>query len=545
MPGEKMNMEIPGSPLISVIIPCYNHGHFLQKAFDSIYSQHYSNVEIIVVDDGSTDNTKEATEKNPGVKYIYQNNQGLSAARNTGIKNSKGSLLIFLDADDWLLPQAINTNLGFLKEYPVSAFVSGGYKLVFTDSGKTTDTVYEVSTDHYLHFLESNYIGMHAAVMYQRWIFDEFDFDETLRSCEDYDLYLRISKKYPVFHHTKIIAAYRMHGANMSSNIPMMLEGVLKVLKNQGSTLTNAAEKKAYVKGRFNWKEYYCEELYEKLHETKIKASPDELLILVKYHPFLAAKYLLKKNYAMIKKALKKIAPQSIKRLLGKPALHNILPPEGKVDPGDFNRVTPFSTEFGYDRGGPVDRYYIENFLKKQEGLIKGRVLEIGDNEYTLLFGGSGVTTSDILHVDESNKSATFIGDISSAPQIPDNTFDAIILTQTLHLIYNFKDALATCHRILKPGGSLLLTVPGITPIDHGEWKDIWYWSFTDKALKKLIPEAFPGGDIEINSFGNVFVATAFLYGMGLPEIEKAKLDFNDPQFQVIITVKATKEKSL
>ena len=290
-----MNKQLPENPLISVIVPCYNHAHYLQDALESIYSQGYSNIEIIVVDDGSTDGTKEVTQKNAGVKYIYQNNKGLSAARNTGIKSSEGSLLIFLDADDWLLPDAINTNLGFLREHLECAFVSGGYRLVFTDSGKTTDTVYEVHEDHYIHFLESNYIGMHAAVMYQRWVFNEFTFEETLRSCEDYDLYLRISKKYPVFHHSKIIAAYRMHDSNMSSNIPMMLKGVLNVLKKQQVNLKTTSEKKAYTRGRFNWKEYYCTELYEKLNETKTKASRDELLILVKYYPFLATKYLLKK----------------------------------------------------------------------------------------------------------------------------------------------------------------------------------------------------------------------------------------------------------
>lgn len=536
-------MPLPENPVISIIIPSYNHGHYLQEAFDSVYSQNYPGVEIVVVDDGSTDKTRAVTEKNKDVKYIYQSNKGLSAARNTGIKNSKGDLLIFLDADDWLLLGAIATNLFFLKDHPESAFVSGGYRLVFENPAKNTETTYEVSTEHYIHFLESNYIGMHAAVMYQRWVFDEFEFDETLRSCEDYDLYLRISKRHPVFHHAKITAAYRMHDSNMSSNIPMMLNGVLNVLKNQKPNLKTQFERRAYAKGVTTWKEYYCLELYEKLNDTKVKASSAELLLLSKYYPFLATKYLLKKNYRMIKKFLRKAIPESGKRFLGKAGLSDFLPDAGKVDAGDFFRTTPFSTEFGYDRGGPVDRYYIENFLKDKQGLIKGRVLEIGDNEYTVLFGGDQVTGSDILHVDETNKSATFIGDISNAPQIPDNTFDAIILTQTLHLIYEFKDALNTCYRILKPGGTLLLTVPGITPIDRDEWKDIWYWSFTDKSLKKMMPEAFPGGYIEVNSFGNVFVATAFLYGMGLPEVEKTKLDFNDPQFQVIITVTATKAR--
>lgn len=234
--------------------------------------------------------------------------------------------------------------------------------------------------------------------------------------------------------------------------------------------------------------------------------------------------------------------PSVGKRWLYKAGLYKSYCPDiGAVNAGDFNRLTPFSTEFGYDRGGPVDRYYIENFLKKEAEHIKGRSLEIGDNEYSLLYGGNKLTQSDILHIDETNTKATFIGDLSNAPQLPDNTFDCIVLTQTLHLIYDFKDALATCHRILKPGGVLLLTSPGITPIDHGEWKKTWYWSFTDKALIALIAEAFPGGKAEVKTFGNVYIASAFLYGMGITEIPVEKLDYIDPHFQVIITVKAIK----
>jgi len=213
----------------------------------------------------------------------------------------------------------------------------------------------------------------------------------------------------------------------------------------------------------------------------------------------------------------------------------------GQVRFGHLHRYTPFSTQFGYDRGGPVDRYYIENFLGQEAGAIKGRVMEIGDNSYTLQYGAEKVTQSDILHVDASNPNATLVGDISHAPHIPDNTFDCIILTQTLHLIYNFREALQTCYRILKPGGALLLTVPGITPIDHGEWKETWYWSFTDKSMRRLMEETFPGGTSEVTPYGNVFTATAFLYGMGLPEVPKTKLMYNDPHFQVIITVKAIK----
>lgn len=242
-----------------------------------------------------------------------------------------------------------------------------------------------------------------------------------------------------------------------------------------------------------------------------------------------------------IKSLVKKKSPSFLLSFLNSLGLYNSYRPSvGGVRRGDFT-TKPFSEVFGYDRGGPVDRYYIENFLGKNAGHIKGRVLEIGDNEYTLRFGKGNVVKSDVLHVEDNNSKATYIGDLSDAPQLPDDAFDCIVLTQTLHLIYHHVEALRTCYRILKPGGVLLLTVPGITRIDRGEWKDYWYWAYTEAVIKKLLAEAFPAGSYETESFGNVWVATAFLYGMGAPEIKKEEIDANDPHFQVIITAKATK----
>lgn len=243
----------------------------------------------------------------------------------------------------------------------------------------------------------------------------------------------------------------------------------------------------------------------------------------------------------MVKKA-KTFLFGTIKRSLYKLGLtNNYNPPVGQVSLGDLNRVTPLCNNFGFNRGGAIDRYYIENFLKEKAAYIKGDVLEIGDNYYTMLFGGKNVLKSDILHVDEKNEAATIIGDISNAPHIADHSFDCIILTQTLHLIYDFKEALKTCYRILKPGGSLLLTVPGITPIDHGEWNSTWYWSFTDMAMDRLATETFPSSNSKVEYFGNVLVASSFLYGLGLPELKKEQLDVKDPFYQVIITVHSIK----
>ncbi|MFD2247981.1 glycosyltransferase [Pontibacter ruber] len=529
-------------PLVSVIIPCYNHGQYLHKAIESVLRQTYKYTEIVVVDDGSTDNTKPVSEQYEGVKYIYQQNQGLSAARNTGIRHSTGDFILFLDADDWLYPKGIEVNTCYLARHEELAFVSGTFDAFYINENTIKEGALEVHADHYCRLLQGNYIGMISTVLFRRWVFDEFLYDTRLRNCEDYDLYLNIARKYPVFHHQNKIAVYRIHSANMSNNVPMMLNGVLGTLDRQRNKLTTEKERKAFKTGQKIWKKYYCHELYENLSQNKTAPSKANLLTLLKYRPPLLMRYILKSRKSMIKANVKKLMPATSLRLLHRMGIvKSYIPAPGKAKPSDLYKTTPLSTDFGYDRGGPIDRYYIEQFLGKEAASIQGRVLEIGDNEYTLQFGGTKVMQSDILHVNESNPMATLIGDLSNAPQIPDDLFDCIILTQTLQMIYDFKGALGTCYRILKPGGTLLLTVPGITPIDHGEWKETWYWSFTDKAMRKLFEETFDAGATDIRTYGNVFAASAFLYGVGLPEVPQKKLDIQDPHYQVIVAVKAVK----
>lgn len=283
----------PIAPLVSVIIPCYNHGQYLPESIGSVLAQDYPAIEIVVVDDGSTDNTRQEAEKFPDVKYVYQPNQGLSAARNTGIQHSKGDMLIFLDADDWLLPGAIRTNLRHLQANPDAAFVSGAHQKIFVDTQQLKEESYEITQNHYTQLLQGNYIGMHATVMYRRRVFSEFTFDTSLRSCEDYDLYLNIARKHPVVHHTENIAAYRLHSTNMSGNIPMMLKSVLAVLDRQQHSLTTAEEKQAFWHGHAVWKDYYGKELYQKMRSDTVPASKEALILLLKYKPYLFLKYLL------------------------------------------------------------------------------------------------------------------------------------------------------------------------------------------------------------------------------------------------------------
>jgi glycosyltransferase involved in cell wall biosynthesis len=539
--------ESSTSPLVSVIIPCYNHALYLRDAIESVEQQTYTHTEIIVVDDGSTDDTKLVASSFPSVKYIHQHNSGLSAARNKGIEEASGQYLVFLDADDWLYPDAIRINVDHLLLHPQWAFVSGWHDKV--DEWKypiEQDQQEVISERHYEKLLRGNYIGMHATVMYQRWTFEQIKFDTTLKACEDYDVYFKLARKFPVGCHSHKLAAYRIHDKNMSGKIPFMLHHVLLVHGRQRSLLATDAEREAFNDGVKIWSDYYVRRLYQQLMRGVDKgegeASADELQVLKKYKVSWWLRYNAKRISYETKTFLKNSLPDSVLKYLHRSGRYERYTPRlGKIDAGDFERTTPFSLDFGFDRGGPIDRYYIESFLEANTDAVRGRVLEIGDNEYTLKYGGARITKSDILHIDSTNEKATFIGDLTDVPQIIDNSFDCIILTQTLHFIYDFKAALRTCHRILKPGGCLLLTVPGISHIDHGEWRDYWLWSFTDKSMRKVMAETFNSQSVEVKTYGNVYVAAAFLYGMGLPEFKKEFLDHHDNAYQVIISVRAIK----
>jgi hypothetical protein len=197
----------------------------------------------------------------------------------------------------------------------------------------------------------------------------------------------------------------------------------------------------------------------------------------------------------------------------------------------------PVSRSFGFDRGTPIDRYYIEKFLSENSSLICGQVLEIADSIYTKKFGKSGIEKNLVLHVEETGCDSDIIGDLATGKGIHEGLVDCFIQTQTLLCIYNIKEALANSMKLLKPGGVLLMTVPGITQISRFDM-DRWghFWSFTDLSIRRLFEEFVPRENITINTYGNAKSAAAFLYGLASNEIRKEDLDFFDPDYQLIIT---------
>lgn len=283
------------TPLVSVIIPCYNHGRYLAQAIASVKGQSYGNIEVIVIDDGSHDNTKGVAESFSDVIYVHQQNIGLAASRNKGIDKSKGEYLVFLDADDILYPEAVQINLGYLLGDATLAFVSGAHDKFYTRSNIVEEKVRDITSKHYAELLMGNYISMIAAVMFRRRALHVHRYDTALKACEDYDIFLKISREFMVKHHTDKIAVYNIYENNMSGNFPLMLKSALNVLKRQKPLLRNVEEATAYKKGLEVWKNYFCKEITDKLRAKEIKMNRQVFITLLRYKPKWLIKYFLRK----------------------------------------------------------------------------------------------------------------------------------------------------------------------------------------------------------------------------------------------------------
>jgi SAM-dependent methyltransferase len=217
--------------------------------------------------------------------------------------------------------------------------------------------------------------------------------------------------------------------------------------------------------------------------------------------------------------------------------------------------LIPASRTWGFDRGTAVDRYYIEDFLKRYAGDdtapsdVRGRVLEFGGDEYSRRFGrpargrrADGIERIDIMDLDPANENATIVGDLTDPGSLSTETFDCVICTEVLMLIYDVRAALANLYRSLRPGGVLLVTVAGISrrcSPDDDRGGD--YWHFTSLSLRRLLEEKFPGDKVEIRTYGNVRAATAFLYGIAAEELSPAELDLRDNYYEVTVAARAVK----
>jgi SAM-dependent methyltransferase len=352
-----------------------------------------------------------------------------------------------------------------------------------------------------------------------------------------------MARRHPIAAYSAIAAEYRIHDKNLSLDYSSMLRTALKVQRRHANgSRRDPRVRAAWQEGRRNVRQFYATQMTHARHAYRLRGgsvagSLGRLARIALTLPSVA----FAETRRAVWRRVRGFVPGAVRDVLRRRLYPDEPPRVGRVRFGDLRRVTPISLDFGFDRGQPIDRYYMERFLGANADDIRGSVLEIGDNTYTRRFGGSRVRRSDVLHVHGGNPLATFVGDITDERTLPENAFDCMVLIQTLHLIYDVRLAVARIHRALAPGGTVLVTVPGISQIDRNEWGSTWFWSFTPASLRRVFEAEFDADNVRVEQFGNVFAATAFLHGIAQEEVNRTDLDPVDVAYPLVVAVRGKK----
>lgn len=532
-------VEAPAKPppLVSVVAIFLNAERFLEEAIESVVAQTYSRWELLLVDDGSTDASaaiarRYAERHSDRVRYLEHpghRNLGMSASRNLGLQHARGEYLALLDADDVWLPEKLERQVAILEAHAEAALLFGAPLYWSGWTGQVEDRARDYVIDLKLPTDRSyeppvlllSFLGRSAPPPCPSDVLVRRDaalsvggFEDRFRGMyEDQAFFSKLLLRYPAFASGETWDRYRQHP-----------ESCYAVAKATG--------------GRDAARRYYLTWFRQHLADRGLANGPVWQTVLRELRPFSLGGRVSERARALARSIL----PADLRSWLGARM------PGSRPRPvrfGNLRRLTPMSRKFGWDRGGlPVDRYYIEQFLQQHAGDIAGRVLEVRDDAYTRKFGAGRVTRSDVLHPTQDNPKATIVADLTSAEQIPSEAFDCVVLTQVLPFIPDVHAAVRTLHRILRPGGVVLATMPGISQIvryDMDRWGD--YWRFTSLSARRVFESAFPEGEVHVEAYGNVLVAAAFLYGLSSRELRPTELDHHDPDYEVLIAVRAVKAR--
>jgi glycosyltransferase involved in cell wall biosynthesis len=285
-------------PLVSIVIPCHNQGRFLGEAIHSAERQTHGAIEIIVVDDGSTDDTLAVARACRGVRVIQQRKQGAALARNAGLAAGAGKYLLFLDADDRLLPAAVETGVRALAAHPDWAFVTGHVRLVDADGLPAGTPAQEHATrDPYAALLRSNYIWSPGAVLYRREVLERSGaFDPAAGGSADYELNIRLARQFAFGCHHEPVLECRQHAASMSRDLEYMLASAVSVRRRQRRHVSQSPERlQAWREGirivRADFGDRLVRQVSSNLKTSGLRrAGIRGLVCLLRYHPAGAAK---------------------------------------------------------------------------------------------------------------------------------------------------------------------------------------------------------------------------------------------------------------
>jgi len=500
------------NPKVSVIIPIFNSEKFLKETIESVFAQTCQNWELLLVDDGSTDSSRELaisyTNQYPDqVRYLFHaghQNKGASPSRNLGFNNSRGDIILFLDSDDILLPPSLETHLQTFEQHPEVDVVFGGslfwYGWTRNPADQTKEFIWEpwkaqgIQPDKIIQppgllkaLIKSNVMPCPSSLLVRRGAVDLIGgWPEDIKNIyDDHALCVKLFLKATVFIAPGWQEKYRIHEDSWIHNT-----------EKGGDALPARISYLIWVKEYLSGQNYHDPQIEQYLnHELFYYQNP------------------LDKSKIDV--------PLSV----------------GLKNFGDLHRISPVSRIRGLDRsrsvraepGQPIDRYYTEVFFQRHSSDIQGQVMEIGDSGLMRLFGGDHITQSTVMAADHDR-------------DFPRRAFDCLIHAQAFSSTYDFKSAIQDAYAVLKPGGILLVTLPGISQIRRPEMEQIGdYWRFTDASVKKMFGDVFGSENIMVETYGNVLAASALLFGLESHELKKEELDFNDPDYQVIIAVRAVK----
>jgi amino acid adenylation domain-containing protein len=289
----------PNNGMVSVIIPAYNSARFLPEAIESALNQTQTVSEIVVIDDGSIDDTQAVCDRYPQVKYIYQSNQGSAGARNTGIGNSQGEYLIFLDADDCLLSDAVEIGMCCLAAHPDAGLVFGRhlFRSINPDGSYSTQKLFDEppALASYATILASEHNIQCATAICRRGAVESVGgFGTNLANVvEDINFFLRMARKFPIYFHDRVVSEYRCHGGNQSSNSAKMLTRAFDTHSLEWEYVRDKPELLvAYERGKAAWIKFYGDRiLYDAIRLVQVgefQEADRQLQLVLSYDPTLS-----------------------------------------------------------------------------------------------------------------------------------------------------------------------------------------------------------------------------------------------------------------
>jgi glycosyltransferase involved in cell wall biosynthesis/SAM-dependent methyltransferase len=532
------------TPVVSVVVPFLDPGPFLAESIASVRTQTYPHWELLLVDDGSRDGgtdlaRAEAAREPDRVRYLEHREharRGASAARNLGIRHARGRYIAFLDADDVWLPEKLETQVAIAEAHPEAVMIYNRtqywYSWSGADGARRRDFIEQLGVPSntlipppllLTRILQrQSPVPCTCSVLVRREAAERVGgFEERfLDLFTDQAFYAKILLGMSVFAADGCWDRYRQHPAQSCATAER--SGRIHVAR------------RAFLE----WLEQYMSE--HGFRQTEIWRALEQAI---------EAHDVLERSRRGPAETLKRWVRWGLRRvpLSTQDCLRRIWrgsayqPPVGRVRFGDLRRTVPVTGDWGLGRGLPVDRYYIERFLEEHADDIRGRVLEVGDDRYTRKFGGLAVTASDVLNTEPGQPQTTIVADLARPDQMPSERFDCVIITQTLQLIADLDAAIRALHRLLRPGGVVLASLPGISQTHHADWGGSWRWNFTALSARTLFEAAFPSQNISVESHGNVLAATAFLQGLAAEDLRPEELDSHDADYQVAILVRAAK----